>query len=147
AYLFLLRTYYARGNARTPFLINVIENLINIVLAIALVHRFGVGGLITAYSVAYLAAAAITYVLLRRDIQIGSVLPTIGRCLAAGVGMLAVGQLIPSTLPSSPAVRIASLVGWTIAVGAAYVGILFMLKAPELKLVLLLRRNRQGVVE
>ena len=40
-YLFMLRAFYAHNDARTPFVINLVENLINIVLAFVLVDRFG----------------------------------------------------------------------------------------------------------
>lgn len=62
-YLFMLRADDARGNARTPFLVNLAENAINVLLAFLLVDRFGVNGLIIAHSAAYLAAACITYLL------------------------------------------------------------------------------------
>ena len=36
AYLFMLRGFYALSNTKTPFKLNVVENMINIVLAIPL---------------------------------------------------------------------------------------------------------------
>ena len=33
-YLYVLRGFYAHGDARTPFIINVFENLVNIALAV-----------------------------------------------------------------------------------------------------------------
>ncbi|MCU1359473.1 MAG: hypothetical protein JWN99_762, partial [Ilumatobacteraceae bacterium] len=56
-YLFVLRAFYAHGDARTPFIINIFENLINIVLAIVLVGRFGVLGLGAAFAVAYVLSS------------------------------------------------------------------------------------------
>lgn len=56
-YLFVLRGFYAHRDTRTPFVINVGENLINIVLAIVLVGRWGVLGLGLAYAIAYLVSA------------------------------------------------------------------------------------------
>ena len=52
-YLFVLRAFYAHTDARTPFVINVVENVINIVLAIVLAGRFGVLGLGAAFAIAY----------------------------------------------------------------------------------------------
>ena len=46
-------------DTRTPFLLNVVENGVNVVLAFALVGRFGVQGLAFAYSAAYIVAAAV----------------------------------------------------------------------------------------
>jgi putative peptidoglycan lipid II flippase len=66
SYLFLLRGFYAMGDARTPFLLNVGENAVNIVLALVLVGRYGVVGLAYAFSVAYIVAAIATFVVLER---------------------------------------------------------------------------------
>jgi len=67
-YLFLLRGFYALHDTRTPFLVNVFENAVNVVLAVALVGRFGAQGLAFAYSVAYLLSAAVAFVALRRRV-------------------------------------------------------------------------------
>lgn len=56
-YMFVMRAFYAMDNTKTPFAINFIENIFNIVLAVALVGRFGVAGLAWAFSLAYLLAA------------------------------------------------------------------------------------------
>jgi putative peptidoglycan lipid II flippase len=67
-YLFLLRGFYALQDTRTPFLLNLGENGVNVVLAFALVGTFGVQGLAFAYSAAYIVAAAATFVVLRRRV-------------------------------------------------------------------------------
>ena len=41
-YLFVLRGFYAHQDTRTPFVINVVQNVLNIVLAFVLVGRYGV---------------------------------------------------------------------------------------------------------
>ena len=56
-YLFVMRGFYAHHDTRTPFMINVGENLVNIVLAFALVSRLGVLGLGLSYAIAYLVSA------------------------------------------------------------------------------------------
>jgi putative peptidoglycan lipid II flippase len=56
-YLFTLRIFYAHGDARTPFIVNVVENVINVVLAVLLVGRFGVLGLGAAFAIAYTLSA------------------------------------------------------------------------------------------
>ncbi len=53
-YLFVLRGFYAHQDTRTPFVINVVENMFNIVFAVLLVHRYGVLGLGLAFALAYL---------------------------------------------------------------------------------------------
>jgi len=52
-YLFVLRAFFAHEDARTPFVINVFENLINIGLAVVLAGRFGVLGLGASFAIAY----------------------------------------------------------------------------------------------
>ena len=56
-YLFVLRGFYAHHDTRTPFVINVVQNAINVVLAIILVERYGVLGLGLALGLAYIVAA------------------------------------------------------------------------------------------
>ncbi len=56
-YMFTLRGFYAHQDTRTPFIINVVENAINIALAFLLVDRYGVLGLGLAFALAYLISA------------------------------------------------------------------------------------------
>jgi putative peptidoglycan lipid II flippase len=56
-YLFVLRGFYAHHDTRTPFVLNVFENLLNVVLALVFVTQWGVLGLGLAYAVAYLVSA------------------------------------------------------------------------------------------
>ena len=67
-YLFVLRGFYARQDTRPPFLLNLVENGVNVVLAFALVHHYGVQGLAFSYSVAYIVAAVIAFAALRRRV-------------------------------------------------------------------------------
>jgi putative peptidoglycan lipid II flippase len=61
SYLFVIRGFYARKDTRTPFMLNVFENGLNVVLALVLVGAFGVVGLAWAYSIAYLVAAVVAW--------------------------------------------------------------------------------------
>lgn len=65
-YLFVLRGFYSHGDTRTPFIINCVENFLNIVLAFALVDRFGVHGLGLAFAIAYLVSAIAALEVLHR---------------------------------------------------------------------------------
>ena len=56
-YFFVLRAFYAHQDTRTAFTVNLVENLINIVLAVVLVGSFGVLGLGAALAIAYVVAA------------------------------------------------------------------------------------------
>lgn len=67
-YLFLLRGFYALSDTRTPFYLNVFENVINIALALPLAMMFGVMGLALAYSLSYIAAAILTFYVLNKRV-------------------------------------------------------------------------------
>ncbi len=66
AYLFTLRGFYARSDTRTPFLVNCLENALNVALALALFPSLGVQGLALAYAVAYTVSAAVALRILAR---------------------------------------------------------------------------------
>jgi len=93
-YLFTLRGFYAHQDTRTPFILNVGENLLNIVFAFVLVSRWGVLGLGLAYSIAYLVSAvwALSVLAMKvggftaRSILRGTVVP-IGATAAMAVAM------------------------------------------------------------
>jgi putative peptidoglycan lipid II flippase len=57
-YLFVLRGFFAHQDTRTPFVINVGENVLNIIFAVVLSARYGVLGLGLAFAIAYLVSAA-----------------------------------------------------------------------------------------
>ena len=61
AYLFFMRGFYAMHNTKTPFVINVIENALNIFFAYLLVGQYGVKGLAWSFSLAYLISALLAY--------------------------------------------------------------------------------------
>jgi putative peptidoglycan lipid II flippase len=88
-YLYALRGFYALHDTKTPFLINVGENVVNIVLAFALVDRYGVKGLAAAYSAAYLLAAIAALAALRA--RVGGLG---GRLLVAPVARMGVAAAV-----------------------------------------------------
>jgi putative peptidoglycan lipid II flippase len=94
-YLFVLRGFYARNDTRTPFLINLVENALNIVFALLLVGRFDVLGLGIAYSLAYLISAAFALLVLQRStpsLQIAPLLLSILRIVVSAALMAIVVQ-------------------------------------------------------
>ena len=56
-YFFTLRAFYAHQDTKSAFKINAVENLINIVVGVALVGTYGVLGLGASFAIAYLIAA------------------------------------------------------------------------------------------
>jgi putative peptidoglycan lipid II flippase len=94
-FMYCVRAFYARRNTRTPFLLNLFENGLNIVLVVPFVALFGKVGLSLAYSAAYLVAAVVAVVVLNRHVRgvlTWRSLPTFGR------GLLVAGAVIVAML-------------------------------------------------
>jgi putative peptidoglycan lipid II flippase len=135
-YLFVLRGFYAHKDTRTPFTINVVENLINIVLAFVLVERYGVLGLGLAFALAYVVSSLWAMQILSFKVPGFSVrtnLTSIARMvLAAALMAEAVWlatQPIGGNTGADAVVRI--VVGTVVGV-AVYGAVLVALRAPEL---------------
>ena len=91
AYLYAMRGFYALRDTRTPFLINLGENIINVVVGLLLLDRFGVVGLAASFSVAYAFSAVVAIVVLQR--RVGTILDratvlSIGKQVAATAAMI-----------------------------------------------------------
>jgi putative peptidoglycan lipid II flippase len=67
-YLYTLRGFYALRDTRTPFFINLVENALNVVLALALYPALGVPGLALAFALAYLVSGVLAVLALRRRV-------------------------------------------------------------------------------
>jgi putative peptidoglycan lipid II flippase len=108
-YLFTLRGFYARRDTKTPFFLNVVENALNIVLALALEPWLGVKGLALALAIAYSASALLAFVVLRGRVGLLG-----GRRLAIAVGKIGVA----SAAMAAAVVLVAFRVGSDEGVGA-----------------------------
>lgn len=136
-YLFVLRGFFAHNDTRTPFAINVVQNVLNIVLAVVLVGPYGVAGMAWAFSISYVLAFALAVVSLRNKLRGALVLADLGasmlRILAASVvtaeATWMVGQLFGSDGGAGAVLR---LVTGTIGGVAAYLASLVIMRAPEL---------------
>lgn len=113
-YLFFMRGFYAMQNTKTPFVINAIENLLNVVLGIVLVVRFGVIGLALAFALAYVISAALAYWSLAnwsRGLGGGVLVPRLTRlaaaALASGVAVWAVRDRVGDDSGAGLFVRLA----------------------------------------
>jgi putative peptidoglycan lipid II flippase len=132
-YLFVLRGFYAVQDARTPFYINAVENIINIVLAFILVGRYGVVGLALSYSIAYLVSAGIAIVVLNQRFPLD--LPRLnwwGLRISAASAWCAlvawqVGRRVGSNQPLAGAVTRLTVAG--LAGSVAYVAVMLFLGA------------------
>ena len=127
-YLYALRAFYAGKDTRTPFLINALENLLNVILAFALMTAKS-PGLALAYSLAYVAAAALALVRLNNGIggfgrahlraTLDSLVRMLAACAAMGLGVWLVTIMIGSDHGTGALVRVA--VG--VIVGVAIYGV------------------------
>ncbi|MGI8663776.1 MAG: murein biosynthesis integral membrane protein MurJ [Acidimicrobiales bacterium] len=136
-YLFALRGFYALHDTKTPFLINLGENALNIVLAFALVGRYGVPGLAAAYSVSYLVACVVALGALRhRAGGLGgrALLAPIARMVAGGVAMGAVIVGVGHTIGGSTGVGGIVRISVSVVLGAAvYFGAAFVLRIDDVR--------------
>lgn len=134
-YLFVLRGFYAHQDTRTPFVLNVGENLLNIALAVILIRWWGVLGLALAHSLAYLVSAVWSIRVLGAKVGSFPLRPiwnSAWRMLLAAILMAEAVWFVTH--------RVGDDTGWRagaqIAVGGAvglsvYAGVLVALKAPE----------------
>lgn len=136
-FLFTLRGFYAHEDTRTPFVLNLFESLLNILLAWLLYERFGVLGLGLAYGLAYVVGALWALQVLSYKVPGFSPRQTLARIapmLLAGVVMAevmwVVARLVGSNVGLGAFLRVcaAGLVG-----ALVYVGVLMALRVPELE--------------
>ncbi len=131
AYLYTLRAFYSMSDARTPFIVNCVENGANVILALVLYPHFGVRGLALAFALAYALAALIAMILLYRRL---------GGFPLAPVGSLTARTIAAATLATLAALAIGRVAGGAIAptvlaiaiAGVVYTFVLWGLRTPEL---------------
>jgi putative peptidoglycan lipid II flippase len=135
-YLFVLRGFYAHQDTRTPFFLNVGENLLNIVFAFLLVGRWGVLGLGLAYAFAYLLSSVWAVQVLSykvRGLSTRAIVASLWRMLLAAVlaaeAMWLGARLIDGATGIDALGRI--VVGGGLGV-LIYVLVLIALQSPEL---------------
>ena len=134
-YLLAMRGFYAFKDTRTPFFLNLAENGVNIVAAVALVGVLGVQGLALAYATAYTFGAVLALGALRRRVHgLGGrqTVDGIGRMVvAAGIMAVAVwgvARVVGSDEGAGAVVR--TLTG-VLAGIAVYVAALLALRVPD----------------
>ncbi|NNE11493.1 MAG: oligosaccharide flippase family protein, partial [Ilumatobacter sp.] len=135
-YLFVLRGFYAHQDTRTPFALNVGENLLNIIFAFVLVGRWGVLGLGLAYAFAYLLSSVWALTVLRDKVRGFSLRPILGglwKMLLAAVLMGEAIWLVTNGVSSDTGwdAVLQIVVGGVVGV-AVYVAVLLALRAEEL---------------
>jgi len=135
-YLFTLRGFYAHQDTRTPFIINCVQNVINIVLAFVLVGFYDVLGLGIAFALSYLIAAVIAIFVLQvkvPEFPAWHTVLSIGRMMAAGAGMGIVVWLSAGAVGDNDGLGALARVIVGLLIGAVvYTGALTVLRVPEM---------------
>ncbi len=138
-YMFVLRGFYAHHDTRTPFIVNVGENALNIVLAFILVDRYGVLGLGLAFAIAYLISALWALRVLSykvRGFSLRPILASFWKMLLAAVLMAeAVWLVTHDVTPDSGWRAVAQLVVGGLVGALVYGCVLLAVRAPELEFI------------
>lgn len=128
AYLLVLRGFYAFQDTRTPFMLNVGQNGLNVALALVLASR-GAAGLAAAYAISYGVAAVAAMALLHRRVRLGapalrdfaiSLLKILGISLVTALATWTAAELVGGGGPADDVVQLAVAVAVGVAV---YVGL------------------------
>lgn len=140
-YLFACRGFYALSDTRTPFVLNVVENGLNIagIVGLALVGSVSSTTFAVAYSLAYVVAAVLA--LVRFEQRLRSLDPTVRRpdvrpivtmAVAAG-GMGVVVWLVRQVFPDDAGPGAVTSVALGVVLGAlAYLALGIVLRVPEI---------------
>lgn len=134
-YVFALRGFYAHHDTRTPFFINLGENVLNVVLALVLVDRHGVLGLGLAFGLAYMVASVVVMFELHRRYHAIN-WPVLAAYAWRGIVATAVMSaallwLNDAIDATTSATRLAEAVGCTVIGLGIYVVVMLMLRAKE----------------
>lgn len=144
-YLFALRGFYAHQDTRTPFIINCIQNAINIALAFPLARQYDVLGLGVAFAISYFVGAIVALFVLRQKVEgfpVSNLIASLSRMLIAACIMGAVIWLSLEPFGNDNGFRAIAKVAIGTVIGiVVYVGALTLLRAPEID-VLRQLRNR-----
>ncbi len=144
-YLFVLRGFYAHKDTKTPFKVNVVENAVNIVLALLLVGAYGVLGLGAAFAIAYVIAAFWVLQIMSYKVpgfELRPILWSLWRMIVASAAMGEAVWFITRNVGGNVGVDalLRLVVGAVVGV-IVYFGLLATMGAPELEAV---RRRLPG---
>ncbi|MGI8983480.1 MAG: murein biosynthesis integral membrane protein MurJ [Acidimicrobiales bacterium] len=155
-YLLLLRAFYARQDAKTPTLVNVVLNTVYAVFSLILFPALRVQGLALAHSLCYVSGALLAGVLLSRrmgGLDTARTFGALGRAagasvVAAAAMALAVGA-VNSVIGPSGERALVQVVAGLAAGGVAFLGAAKALRVSELAMLRNLlparRRSRPGL--
>jgi putative peptidoglycan lipid II flippase len=122
AYLFLMRGFQSIKDTRSMFLLYVVENAINIVLAVALHPALGVEGLALSFGLAYTIASVVAWRRLARSIgglPSALVRRSFTRIAVASAAMTVVVASISAVIGGSSNVHLVARVGASVIAGVS----------------------------
>ncbi|BAN02660.1 murein biosynthesis integral membrane protein MurJ [Ilumatobacter coccineus] len=135
-YMFVLRTFYAHQDTKTAFKVNLVENVINIVLAIVLVGSYGVLGLGASFAIAYgLSGLWVLQILSYKvpGFSVGEVLASIWKMIVAAAIMGESVWFITRNVGGNVGIDAVVRLGVGTIVGVVVYGVLlFAMEATEL---------------
>jgi putative peptidoglycan lipid II flippase len=131
AYLYLVRVLQSMQRTKVAFYLYLVENVLNVVLALVLVHPLGVRGLALSLSIAYTVAAGLALAVFRQwfgRLAEPQTWAPLWRVVVASVPMGAV-VLVVSNLSGSTSVigLLARVVGATLAGGLTFAAVVVWL--------------------
>ncbi|HEY6474448.1 MAG TPA: murein biosynthesis integral membrane protein MurJ [Acidimicrobiales bacterium] len=131
AYLYFVRVLQSMQRTKVAFFLYLVENALNVVLALLLVHPLGVRGLALSLSISYTVAALLALAVFHQwfgRLAEPETWAPLGRVIAASVPMgivvLIVSNLSGSTGTAALFVRV---VGSVVAGGAVFAAVVFLL--------------------
>jgi putative peptidoglycan lipid II flippase len=132
----VLRGFYAHKDTKTAFKVNVVENSINIVLALILVGSYGVLGLGAAYAIAYMFSAFWVLQILSYKVpgfEVRPILQSLWTMIVAGAVMGEAVWFITRNVGGNAGLDalLRLVVGAVVGV-IVYFGLLALMGAPEL---------------
>jgi putative peptidoglycan lipid II flippase len=138
-YLLFLRAFYARQDAKTPTLINVVLNTVYAVFSLILFPAFHVQGLALAHSLCYLTGASLAGVMLSRRIggidaarTFGALARVAAASAVAAVAMLLALGAVDTVMGPSGERALAQLTGGVVAGGVAFLAAARALRIEEM---------------
>ena len=136
-YLFVMRGFYSHQDTRTPFTLNLVENVLNVVLALALYPHFGVLGLGLAFALAYTATAAWALQVLHYKVggfDLRGLFLNVGKTVLASLLMAELVWFVYRALGSNAGAGAAVRVVIGLVIGPlAYAGTMWLLGSEELR--------------
>ena len=136
-YMFVLRGFYSHRDTKTPFKLNLVENLLNIIFAVIFVGPFGVLGLGLAFALAYVLTALLAIQVLQYKVngfELRPMFASFGKTVLAGLVMAEAIWLFSRLVGSNAGAGALARVALGITVGVpVYAGLMWLMGSPELR--------------